>query len=609
MNTKITLKLWHFQLALFFFVLMISLYIFNIYSIITDDIRLPSKQFGKKDIAVRGTIVTADNFNIAKSIQAYKVIIDTLFLDPNKQNLFATLFSIYTGIDVEKINNKINKQKRKGRLVLTYNIDARTAATLQQLKTKLMRLHVFVPLIEKSSFIIGMDISISGDKRVYPYGKAMTPLTGYIKKYETKKDLTRLKGVKGIEKFYNKALSDITNGLREGSRDFTGDIIFNHTSKIIQKSNGRSIELNIPLKLQQHIEFMIDKYKTKFEAKEIIVSVMDSSSGKILSLATSNRYNPKSIKQNEVSYLNLSAIEHQFEPGSVIKPLTMALVFDKDKVKKGELIDAFNKGKRNKKGFYPRGKYSINRYTIGDDHRFKKRYITPTDTIAYSSNIGILQLAQRLKAREFKEGLESFGLSQKTNIDLPYEKKGVIHSLRQYQAYETQGKDNIFKATDSYGQGITATFMQVLKAYSAFNNNGYIVTPQVASKIVNINTNRANIIQQKKSVNIIKPNTAQIIKKMLIKTVNKGTGGATKIEGLEIGGKTGTSQIARKGNYQKEYISSFFGFVNDKNQKYTLGVTVFEPKWKYHYASSSAVPIFKDTINILVKQGYLKVTK
>jgi len=609
MNTKITLKLWHFQLALFFFVLMLGLYIFNIYSIVKDDIRLPSKQFGKKDIAVRGTIVTADNFNIAKSVQAYKVIIDTRFLDPNKQNLFATLFSIYTGIDVEKINDKINKQKHKGRLVLTYNINTRTVATLQQLKTKLMSLHVFVPLIEKSSFIIGMDIAISGDKRVYPYGKAMTPLTGYIKKYETKKDLTRLKGVKGIENFYNKALSDITNGLREGSRDFTGDIIFNHESKIIPKSNGKSIELNIPLKLQQHIEFMIDKYKEKFEAKEIIVSVMESSTGKVLALATSNRYNPKSIKQDEVSYLNLSAIEHQFEPGSIIKPLTMALVFDKNKVKKWELLDAFNTGKRNTKGFYPRGRYTINRYTIGDDHRFKKRYITPTDTIVFSSNIGILQLAQRLEAREFKEGLESFGLTKKTNIDLPYEKKGVLHTLRQYQAYETQGKDNVFKATDSFGQGITTTFMQVLKAYSTFNNNGYIVTPQVASKIININTNRTHLIQQKRSIPILKENTAQIIKEMLIKTVISGTGRGTHIEGLEIGGKTGTSQIARKGIYQNEYISSFFGFANDKHQKYTIGVTVFEPTWKYHYASSSAVPIFKDTIKILLKQEYLKVTK
>ncbi|MEA3554440.1 MAG: penicillin-binding protein 2 [Campylobacterota bacterium] len=607
---KRNIKLWYLVSTILFFITMMTLYLVNIYDITNDDIKLPSKNYGKKDIAVRGSILTADSFKVAKSVQAYKVIIDTRFLDKNKQDLFITLFSIYTNIDKQTLRDKINNQKRKGRLVLTYNIDSKTAANLNQLKPKLINLKVFIPLVKKSSFIIGMDISISGDKRIYPYEKSLTPLTGYIKKYETKKDLTRLKGVKGVERFYNKELNDITNGLRVGSRDLVGDIIFNKDSEITRKVNGKSIKLNIPLKLQQNIEYMIDLYKTKFQAKEIIVSVMDSTTGKILSLATSNRYNPKKIKQDEVGYLNLSAIEHQFEPGSIIKPIAMALAFDKDRVKLNELIDAFNKGKRNKKGLYPRGKYKIGKHRIGDDHRFKKRYITPTDTIVYSSNIGILQIAQRLSGVEFKDGFERFGLSKKTNIDLPYEKKGVIHSLKQYQAYETKkDRDNIYKATDSYGQGITSTFIQVLKAYSVFNNNGYIVTPQVVFKIINTSDNDIKKLQTKEQIKIIKQQTAMIIKDMLIKTVQIGTGVATKIEGLEIGGKTGTSQIARKGKYQREYISSFFGFANDRDFKYTIGVTVFEPSWKYHYASQSATPVFKKTIEILVKQGYLKKDK
>ena len=607
-SEKLKIKNWYFLSSILFFIFMIIIYLTNIYDIATSPLKLPSKVYGKKEIAVRGSIITSDNFNIAKSVQAYKVIIDTRFLDPNKQELFIKLFSIYTNIDTKILRDKISNQKRKGRLVLTYNIDSRVAANLQTLKRKLLNLGVFIPLQKKSSFIIGMDISISGDKRVYPYGKSLTPLTGYIKKYETKKDLTRLKGVKGIERFYNNELNDITNGLSQGERDIVGDIILNNDSKTIKKKDGRSIKLNIPLKLQQNIEYEIDRFKTKFEAKEIIVSVMESSTGKILTLATSNRYNPKSIKQNEVGYLNLSAIEYQFEPGSIIKPITMALVFDKGRVKLGEAIDAYNKGKRNRKGLYPRGKYKIDRHRIGDDHRFKTRYITPTYTIVYSSNIGILQLAQRLSGVEFRDGFKSFGISQKTNIDLPYEKKGIIHTLRQYQAYESKpNRDNIYKATDSYGQGITTTFMQVLKAYSVFNNDGYIVTPQVASAIININDDNHHIttLDTKKPIKVIKSSTAKIIKDILIKTVQKGTGTKTNIQGLEIGGKTGTSQIARHGKYQREYISSFFGFANNKKARYTIGVTVFEPSKKYHYASSSAVPIFRKTIEVLLQQGYL----
>jgi cell division protein FtsI (penicillin-binding protein 3) len=109
---------------------------------------------------------------------------------------------------------------------------------------------------------------------------------------------------------------------------------------------------------------------------------------------------------------------------------------------------------------------------------------------------------------------------------------------------------------------------------------------------------------------IISKKTADEIKRLLIKTVNEGTGKAAKIEGLEIGGKTGTAQIARRGKYLKEYISSFFGFVNDGENSYTIGVTVMDPistgkNWYYHYASWSAVPVFKEVIDNLVKLNYL----
>jgi len=287
----------------------------------------------------------------------------------------------------------------------------------------------------------------------------------------------------------------------------------------------------------------------------------------------------------------------------------MGLLFDKNKVHIHELINAHNSGRKNNHGLYPRGKYKIMNYTIGDDHRFKKRYITPTDIIVYSSNIGILQLAQRLKAQEFIDGFKEFGITKKTGVDLPYEKTGVIHTLKQYQAYEKQNKDNIYKATDSYGQGITTTFLQILKAYSVFNNNGKIVTPQIVSSIIDTDSKKViKNIKPHKIYQVIKPKSAQIIKNMLIKTVKKGTGKATNIEGLEIGGKTGTSQIARKGKYQKRYISSFFGFVNDKfNHKYTIGVTVFEPSYKYHYAAQSAVLIYRKTIATLIDLEFLEI--
>jgi len=605
---------------LFFILIGLIIFIVSLVKNVYSNRAIPSLTYGKKNIAVRGNIITKDNvssngFTIAKSSQVYKAIIDTRYLNPDKLELFTKLFSIYSNISVEKIEQKLNSKKKLGKIVLSYDIDSRTASNLKQLsslfysffdKQNNIRVKVYKPLYKNSSHIEGLDIVISGDKRKYPYKNSLTPLIGFIEKYEDKR-ITRMRGVKGLEKYYDKYLNNFSDGLLQGERDATKNIIFNKNSIVKPTKDGNSLKLNISLKLQAHIELLADKYKKRFKAKEIMISVMDSTNGKILTFSTSNRYDPKNIKQHQVSYLDVKAVESPFEPGSIIKPITMALVFDKNRVKKDELINAFNNGKKNKEDLYPRGKYKIMRHTIGDDHRFKKRFITPSDIIVYSSNIGILQLAQRLKAKEFIDGFKRFGLSKKTGIDLPYEKKGVIHNLNQYKAYENVGKDNIYKATDSYGQGITSTFIQILKAYSVFNNNGKIVTPQIVSNILDSDTNQ-NILslQIKQPIQVIKPKTAEFIKELLIKTVKIGTGRGTNIDGLEIGGKTGTSQIAKGGKYRKRYISSFFGFANDKTSKYTIGVTVFEPSYKYHYASQSAVIVFKNVIDVLVGQEYLK---
>lgn len=603
-ENKPKMTIYYLIFANLFFIIFIFLYLLNIYDIATEDKKLPNKNAKKENIAVRGKIITADDFVVAESFQLYKATIDTRYLDKNKIELFIALFSIYSGIEKDEIRKLLNSQEKEGMLVLSHNINSKTAANLNELSQKLMKLEVFIPLTKKSSFIIGLDVGISGDTRVYKYNDTLTPILGKTSK-DNSDDITRVVGIVGLEKQYNRELNDFQNGLSIGLRDSYGNIIINKDTKIIQRSDGKSIKLTIPIKLQRNIEFISDKYKQIFEASEILVSIMDSKTGKILSLASSNRFNPKKINNDEVAYLTINSMQRSYEYGSVIKPIIMALAIDKNKIGLNELFDAYNESSRDKDGYYKKGRYKIDRHYIHDDHNFKKRYITPYDTIVYSSNIGILQIAQKLKANEYIEGFESFNISKKTQIDLPYENKGIIHSLKEYSAYESEGRDNIFKATDSYGQGMLATFIQILSAYSTFNNDGKISKPYIVSDILDSNDNVIDTTSAK-SVRIISQKTADIIKDMLIQTVKKGTGESADVEGFIIGGKTGTSQIARKGKYQKDYISSFFGFANDnKDSRYTIGVTVFNPSYKYHYASSSAAVVFKDVVKVLIAQGYL----
>ena len=591
--------------------LAITLLISNVFTTISDKRRLPSLKSSKKELAIRGNILSEDNFKISSSLKLYKATIDTRFLNLNKKELFIKLFSIYSDISESKIKEKIDKSlKDPGSIVLSYNIDSKTAKNLKELGFKLRHLDVFKSIqIGDNKILRGLNINESGEKRLYSYQDTLTPVIGYIRKYETEDGKTKVNGIKGLEKSYNNLLNKTKDGTLKGTRDVLSYISFNKESIIQNRIDGADLILNIPLKLQKNIELILDKYKTKLGADEIIVSIMESDTGKIKALASSNRFDPGLIKQSDIPYLDVSAIEYLFEPGSIIKPISIALVMDKNRIKKNELFNAYNAGKTNSEGEYPRGKYKLGRYLIGDDHQFKKRYLSLDDIFIFSSNIGTLQLAQRLSGKEMIEGLKNFGLTKKTQIDLPYERVGVMPSLRQFSAGESKNEDNVFKATVSYGQGMTGTFLQMLKAYSVFNNNGTMVTPKIVSNLL-IDDKKLNL-DDKTSAKIISENTAKEIKRLLIKTVTKGTGKQAFIEGLEIGGKTGTAQFAQKGKYLKKYISSFFGFANDKEKSYTIGVTVINPistgkYWYYHYASWSAVPVFKELVDNLVKLNYLK---
>ncbi len=586
---------------IFIFIAFICL-IYFVSNTVKKERKLPSLTTAKLDLAVRGDILSQDNFKIATSRKIYTASIDTRSLDLEKKELFIKLFSIYSDIEEQIVRDKIDGSLRKpGYLIISRDINSRAAKNLQLLGRKLIKLNVFHEIkINNSRLIFGMNIFETGETRDYPYNDTLTPVIGHLRKEIDTKDKSRISGIKGLEKSYNKELNNIKNGILEGDRDISSNIIFNRDSRIVTRKDGDTLNLNIPLRLQKNIEIMLDLYKEKLGADEIIVSVIDSKTGNVLALASSNRFNPRFIRAEEIGNLNISAIEYQYEPGSVIKPIAISLVLEKNKATLTELINAHNNGSVNGQGEFPRGKIQIGNWNISDDHQFKKNMLTIEDIIINSSNIGTLILANRLTGKELLDGYNLFGIHQKSGIDLPYEKIGNLPTINQVSAGEQSGNLNIFKSTISYGQGMTITFIQLLKAYNVFNNDGNMVTPSIVRKEI-----------ASPSVRVLSKKTADTMKQLLIKTVQEGTGRNTIYEGLEIGGKTGTANVAGKGGYQKKYMSSFFGFVNDKDHKYTVGVTVNNPistgeHWYYYYAANSAVPVFKKTIDTMVKLNFLK---
>ena len=592
--------------------LCLTILMISVFRTIAENRHLPSLKGEKSELAVRGDIVSSDNFKIASSKKLYKASIDTRYLDPAKRELFLNLFSIYSNTDYKELENRlIEGEKNPGNLILSYGINSRSAKNLKELAFKLIQLDVFKSrLVNGNKILRGLTISESGEKRTFSYEDTLTPVVGYISKFESEAGKTKVNGIKGLERNYNKVLNQTKDGVLQGDRDVLSYISFDKNSVIRKRIDGATLNLNIPLKLQKNIEMTLDSYKQKLTADEIIVAVMESRTGKVITMASSNRFNPEQIKKEDIPSLNVNAIEYQFEPGSVIKPLSISLALDKNLVKKNESFPAYNSGGgRNSAGEYPKGAYKIGRFTIKDDHQFTKNYLSLDDIVMFSSNIGTLQIAQRLTGPEFFEGMKRFGFTRKTGIDLPYEKKGVMPKIWQFSAGDKDKRDNVFKATVSFGQGMTSTFIQLLKAYTVFNNDGNMITPHIVSHLTYDNTKYKPY--DDKPEKIVSKQTADLMKKLLVRTVEEGTGRAARIEGLEIGGKTGTAQIARGGKYLKKYISSFIGFVNDDaGNSYTIGVTVMNPNstgkyWYYYYASWSAVPVFKEIVQNLVKLNYL----
>ncbi|MFA7610424.1 MAG: penicillin-binding protein 2 [Sulfurimonas sp.] len=544
---------------------------------------LPSLYTKESSKATRGSIISADGFHIASTVKLYKAVVNTHYIDPKKRELFIELFSIYSGIDAKEIREKISKQK--GVVVLSYNVEQKQAQYLKQLAYELRRLNVFMeiknPITGKTS-LHGLNIIESGESREYPYNNLLTPIIGYPQKAEDD-GYTYIKGIKGIEKKFENELQAKQDELSQGPRDVNGYIILNKDSFTKPEIKGLDVKLNIPVSLQLRIEKMLDKMKVELDAKEIITAVMDTKNGNIITMASSNRYLPKAIKKSDYPSLNSAMTEYSFEPGSVIKSIVFALLLDKGVVNPYDLVNGHN------------GRYKIGRKVITDEHKFD--WLSAENVIVHSSNIGIAQLAQRLSGVQFNQGLLDFGFASKSTPDLVYERAGSIPHIMQLE-------NEIYKATCSYGYGMHANLMQLIRAYSVFNNNGRMVTPKIVDRFID-NRGREIVIPQHEQTQVIKSSTAHRMKKILIKTVDEGTGIKAKTAGLEIGGKTGTAHIVEGKKYVNEYNTAFIGFANDKTERYTIGVIVIRPK-KSQFASQTAVPVFKNIVNTLVEESHLK---
>lgn len=549
------------------------IFLARIFDITTSDRFLTTAIKKEIDSPLRGEIVSSDGFKAARSQKTYSIAVNPENIKESQFNLFVKLFCTYSGMNEKDLRAMLHGDKR---VILLDNIDARAAKNYRQLSATLDRMKVFEPKkIGTKYFRYGLEVFENEFLRNYGYDDLFEPMLGYVR-------LEDMQGMMGLESYYDKYLSPERAGYMEGFKDVGGNLILNRKLDKRSRTDGLDVKLNVNFKLQKQIEQVLDKYKKDLGAYEVMAGVLDTKSGKVLSLATSNRYVPYNLTQDTVAFMKVNPVQYVYEPGSTMKPFIFSLLLESGKLNQYETINAYN------------GQMRIGSKVITDEH--KMPYMTAEDAIVFSSNIVMAQLAQRLDSDYYMSGLSKFGFGKKSGTDLSYELKGDLPTRASLNT-------EIYKATVSYGYGMRANFMQILAGYNIFNNNGMYVTPKIADKIFTEGMEQKIYPDEIKQ--IISETTAAKMKAILRKVVEKGTATAAKIDGIDIGGKTGTAHIAKDGVYAKSFNSSFFGFANDDTSRYTVGVLVVEPT-KAHFAAATAVPIFKAIILKMISDGLLK---
>jgi len=327
--------------------------------------------------------------------------------------------------------------------------------------------------------------------------------------------------------------------------------------------DGTGIILTIDSAIQEFARIALLEQVQNFQAESGVAIVVEPRTGAILALVSLPDFDPSNFRFANQDRLRNRAITDTFEPGSVFKPVAAAIALDNQVIGLNDKIYCEN-GSYHGKGFGTIGEYSNHSY--GN--------LTVRGILVNSSNIGMAKIGQKLgKARLFK-GVKLFGFGKKTGIDLPGEGEGILRPLGQWNGYS--------ETRIPYGQEISVTAIQLVRAFCVLANGGYSVRPFLVRATVD-NTGKIVTLNQPavSTQPIISPTVARwIVSDALVGVIKEGTGKRAAVNKLQVFGKTGTANIAnsdRKGYSERDYVASFIGGAPAKDPAIVVLVSIRKP--------------------------------
>ncbi|HXH31751.1 MAG TPA: penicillin-binding protein [Bacteriovoracaceae bacterium] len=396
----------------------------------------------------------------------------------------------------------------------------------------------------------------SHSERVYPNRDLLSQTLGFVGVDNT--------GLHGLERSLNTDLKGKPQIVKY-IRDAKGRPIKYETkaSNVVSADVHLSVDKDIQGALESYLKEAVIHHKA-FRGG---VGVMDAETGEILAMANYPTFDPNKPSESPQENRKLSFVTDPFEPGSILKTITIASALE-NKVATPQT-----------KFFCEYGRIRVQNHWISEAESHEKfEWLTVTDILKFSSNVGTTKIAFSLKYPKLRETLDKFKFAQKTGVEIAGESKGIL-------SYKSTDKVRpLTLSTIGFGQGIATTAIQMLRSYAAIANGGYLVKPTFL---------RSPESQLKPENRIISEKTSQELTKMLVAVVNEGTGGGAKIPHYEVAGKTGTAQrVSPRGGYDG-YIASFAGFPVNVSKKFVVLAYVDHPTDNGYYGGVVAAPIFK----------------
>ncbi|MCB9025035.1 MAG: transpeptidase family protein [Bdellovibrionaceae bacterium] len=421
---------------------------------------------------------------------------------------------------------------------------------------------------------------IEEPKRVYPSENVLSQVLGFVG--------NEGQGLEGLEHFYDEVLSGKTKQLQL-RKDARGRPLLINGQLFSEFPDGLQIQLSIDANTQFYLERELQHAIDKHDADSALGVIVDSDSGEIVAMANSPVYNSNHPTHYSSQIRKNRVMLDSYEPGSTLKTFIVSAALKENIIKP------------NTKFFCENGEYQIGDRVIREaDTRHNFGWLTVSEILAQSSNIGSAKIAQKVGAEKYRKFLEDFGFGKK--IDVPYgsESKGILQEL----PWSTHLLSNI-----AFGHGISVTPLQLVMAYTAIANGGWLLKPLLVKKIYNEMGGEEIEYTPVKVRRVLTESDASMLKLMLMSaTAKEATGFSARIKGFPVAGKTGTAQKVDllKGGYQKgAYLASFAGFVPANAPKYVIYIAVDNPRKEY-YGSQVAAPVFSKVASYLVRKEGLQ---